>query len=86
MKTTLSENKIRFNVIQKMQAQLGVSTNFLTVPRNETNLHFWAHGSFAPDSFATECSMAVVLLLFLFLCGCIFVTRLLMLRCSWFAV
>ena len=34
MKTTLSENKMRFKVIQKMRAQLGVSTNFLTVPRS----------------------------------------------------
>ena len=29
----LSENKIRFKGIQKMRAQLRVSTNFLTVPR-----------------------------------------------------
>ena len=33
MKTTLSKNKMRFKVIQKMPAQLVVSTNFLTVPR-----------------------------------------------------
>ena len=33
MKTTLSENKMRFKVIQKMRAQLGVFTNFLTIPR-----------------------------------------------------
>ena len=33
MKTTLSENKMRFKVVQKMRAQLGVSTNFLTVLR-----------------------------------------------------
>ena len=38
MKTTLSENKIKFNIIQKMQAQLGVATNSLTVPRIETDI------------------------------------------------
>ena len=34
MKPSLSENKIRFKGIRKMRAQLRVSTNFLTVPRN----------------------------------------------------
>ena len=33
MRPTLSENKIRFKDIQKMRAQLRVSTNFSTVPR-----------------------------------------------------
>ena len=33
MKTTVSENKMRFKVIQKMPAQLDVSTTFLTAPR-----------------------------------------------------
>ena len=37
MKTTLSENKMRFKVIQKMRAQLGVCTNFLTVPRMDSS-------------------------------------------------
>ena len=33
MKTTLSENKMRFKVSQKMRAQLGVSMDYLTFPR-----------------------------------------------------
>ena len=33
MKPTLSVNKIRFKGIQKVRAQLRVSSNFLTVPR-----------------------------------------------------
>ena len=42
MKTTYSENKMKFiKVIQKMRAQLGVSTNLLTVPRkHEKKKHY----------------------------------------------
>ena len=40
MKPPLSENKIRFKGIQKMRAQLRVSTNFLTVPRTNNEILF----------------------------------------------
>ena len=52
MKIILSENKIRFKVIQKVRAQLGVSTNFLTVPR--TSLIMSKHGE-AKSKFGQKC-------------------------------
>ena len=41
VKPTVSENKIRFKGIQKMRAQLRVSTNFLTIPRISDKTHTW---------------------------------------------
>ena len=53
MKTTLSENKMRFKVIQKIQAQLGVSTNLLTVPQIDAQNYFYNICSWAATAFAS---------------------------------